>query len=690
MEPTRRKVHSDKRRRQQRKACDLCRRRKVRCDIVDKPSGPCSVCEKSGFECRSTAKWATARQGSVTSRHGFSESHRSPGTSHPDLEPGAVEARDSTISLVGPEHGPSDPPSQLDKTSADLSRADGQEKLAREGLARFFKHGIGAAAWAVFASTKSFRIAYVGTAVSNLVHLVDLHRSFRQPYSSILGDESRPLSGPTGPTGPDTHGSFPESAADGSTGSDRITGGKPLHYPYPPIRQVKSWKPTPSSWGMTQDLVTEVSSFPAREVRDALVTAYFDHIHPFLPIVSKPEFLARYRTPDNPPPLLLFQSVLMAGAHACAHPLVANDRHAVQNRLFRRASMLYHMRHESDRMHLLQAAALFTWHIGDGDTVAGGPWYWAGIAVRIGTGLGAHRRSSQLPSTEMAQYRRCWWSAFFCEVFSALETGRPCAVRAEDIDQQPLQQEDITDTPSTDSAIAEAPGAGPDFLNHLVDLAYIGLDIISINAPARDRIIDIASIDARLGLWSLRSGISTVAEDDDCWTCHLRMHYNLLLLHLHRNLYETSSQSICSAAAQAIVASLEKLTARDELRQCHFTSVSAVTAAGIQFAGEIRAAVTSQTFLVAINALERLSRLLRSTMMLARHWPNAEAVHSVFEELHREYETLVTQRLQGEQVMVPESPPDWNRLLGGEGLHQFSNFTSDQDWMNINSWTELL
>ncbi|KAF9774817.1 hypothetical protein IL306_007147 [Fusarium sp. DS 682] len=588
MDATPQKHLQDKRRRQQRKACDLCRRRKVRCDIVDRPAGPCSVCEKSGLECRSTAKWAVGRQSSVVSRNAFDGDTpaRSPRVSHPDPETGAVE-RDDHLSILGPEG--SSQASRCDKTSSDVPRSDGQEKLAREGLARFFKHGIGAAAWAVFASTKSFRIAYVGTAVSNLVHLVDLHRSFRQPYSSILGDTQRPLSAPTGP---DTHGSFQESA-DGSTGSDRIGGGKPLHYPYPPIRQVKSWKPTPNSW-VTQDLVTEVSSFPAQEVRDALVTAYFDHIHPFLPIVSKPEFLARYRTPDNPPPLLLFQSVLMAGAHACAHPLVANDRHAVQNRLFRRASMLYHMRHESDRMHLLQAAALFTWHIGDGDTVAGGPWYWAGIAVRIGTGLGAHRRSSQLPATEMAQYRRCWWSAFFCEVFSSLETGRPCAVRAEDIDQQPLQREDITDTQSTDLAIAES-GVSPDFLNHLVDLAYIGLDVISLNAPARDCLIDVASIDARLGLWSLRSGISTVAEDDDSWTCHLRMHYNLLLLHLHRNLHEQSSQSICSAAAQAIVTSLEKLIARDELRQCHFTSVSAVTAAGIQFAGEIRAAIAGRT-----------------------------------------------------------------------------------------------
>ncbi|KAM5385581.1 hypothetical protein ACJZ2D_000780 [Fusarium nematophilum] len=656
------------RRRQQRKACDLCRRRKVRCDIVIRPAGPCSVCEKSGLECRSTAKWASPRRSSTSRRaRARSLSTRSPRPSRPEPDLGAGDhARPPSTSPA--------------KTSSD--NPNGQEQLARNGLARFFKHGIGAAAWAVFASTKSFRIAYVGTAVSNLVHLVDLHRSFRQPYSSILGDEHRPLSANAAPDG---HVSLEGPLTD-SSGSDKVGGGKPLHYPYPPIRPLKSWKPSPDVWGTTQDLATEVSSFPAQEVRDALVLAYFEHIHPFLPIVSMPEFIASYRTPDKPPPLLLFQAVLMAGAHACSHPLVANDRHAVKNILFRRASMLYHMRHEADRIHLLQAAALFTWHVGDGDTVAGGPWYWSGIAVRIGCGLGAHRRSSRLPAVEMSQYRRCWWSVFVCEVFSALETGRPCAVRAEDIDQQPLCDEDITDTPGA-AASTDPPEVRPDFLNHLVELAYIGLDVIAMNAPSQERHIDVGSIDARLGLWSLHSGISSVADDDDSWTCHLRMHYNLVLLHLHRNLPEASSQSICAAAAQAIVTSLEQLTSRDELRQCHFTAVSAVTAAGIQFSSEIRTAVTSQTFLVAIHALERLARLLRSTMMLARYWPNAESVHSVFEELHREYETLVTQHLQGEQVMVPEDPPDWNRLLAGEPMQQFTTFASDQDWMNMNGWT---
>ncbi|KAH8667181.1 fungal-specific transcription factor domain-containing protein [Ilyonectria robusta] len=680
---------AQQRRRQQRKACDLCRRRKVRCDIVVRGAEPCTVCEKAGLECRSTTKFAAPRRSLTNARR------RSFDNNVRERSPSGVSRRD--VDRTGEGEPSSLPPltraastplvvTQVKHTEEQTPRSGGQEQLARNGLARFFRHGIGAAAWTIFNATQSFRIAYVGTAVSNLVHLVDLHRSFRQPYASA-GGIHRPLSAAAAQETPlDNPGTGSSSVSD--TGA--VT--KPLHYPYPPIRQPKPWKPNCDIWGIpsAQDLASEVASFPAHDVRDALVLAYFEHIHPFLPIVSMPEFFDSYRSPDKPPPLLLFQAVLMAGAHACSHPLVANDRHAVKNVLFRRASMLYHMRHETDRMHLMQAAALFTWHVGDGDTVAGGPWYWSGIALRIGLGLGTHRHSKHLPQTETSQYRRCWWSVFVCEVFSSLETGRPCAVRAEDIDQLPLCNDDMTDTPGP-TTITLGKDARPDFLNRMVELAYIGLDIMAVNAPSQEKLIDISSINARLGLWSLQSGISSVAENDDSWTCHLRMHYNLVLLHLYRNMStESSSQSICSTAAQAIVTSLEQLAARDEMRQCHFTAVSAVTAVGIQFASEIRTAVTSGVFLVAISALEQLARLLRSTMLLSRYWPNAEAVHNVFEELHQEYEHLVTQHLQGERVIIPESPPDWNRLLAGEPIQPLNDFGADQGWMNIANWTDML
>ncbi|OAA60293.1 acetamidase regulatory protein [Niveomyces insectorum RCEF 264] len=685
------------RRRQQRKACDICRRRKVRCDIELSLGGPCSVCRKSGIKCQSTTQWARPRRRRTTAAENADTAVAAAAAPGRDaLEPGRTPSHTPQARGSGQGVGNSpeacythtrpatnaDPGSLWTATGTSLpslptgmSTAPGrrgggvetqagdalnaenagarQDDLARHGLARFLKQGINAGIWSVFNTSSEFRIAYVGTSVSNLAHLVDLHSSYRREHQPLL--------------------SSPATAAD------PVGLGRALHYPYPPIRSPKSWKPTIEDWGffLAPDLAADVASFPLPEVRDALVTAYFRDVHPTLPVVSKPEFLAAYRTPGHPPPLMLFQAVLMAGATACTHPLVARDRHAVKSILFRRAALLYHTRHETDRIHMMQAALLFTWHVGDGDTISGGPWYWTGTAVRIGYGLGVHRRNPALPALETSQYRRCWWLAFISEVLSALETGRPCAVQAADTDQTLMTERDLTDRDPADTttihaggsgdpfavasptradpsplsayvdtasatmpapSAAEADGAGrtgvngdggmeggrASFINRTVELCFIGLDIIALSAPSQRRLMSVESIDARLGLWSLRAGIisssssiggggsdygignghggaedsrshspgggggdgddnsggpgSSSASSDTALNdtatrdaakierCHLSMYYNLMLLHLHRRYNEAppptpSSRAVCAAAARAIIGSLETLIA---------------------------------------------------------------------------------------------------------------------------------
>ncbi|KAJ6267163.1 hypothetical protein PSV08DRAFT_355673 [Bipolaris maydis] len=347
--------------------------------------------------------------------------------------------------------------------------------------------------------------------------------------------------------------------------------------------------PAPESLAFSRDILADVSSLPAQEVRDALVKAYFDNVHRSFPIISQSAFMDSYSNPQNPPHLLLFQALLFAGAHSCTHPLVAEDCHAVKSVLFRRASMLYHLRRENDRAQLIQAPFLFTWHVSDGDTVASGPWYWSGVAARVGCGLGAHRKKE------------------------VTNLHLPGAVSS-DLDPR------------------------LHLLNRMLELALIGVDVLSANAPPRTEPVDVGKITTRLAVWALQAGLSTASTDhDDSISCLLRIHYNLMLSYFHRTLSTSaSSQKISIVSAHGILISFKKLATMGCIAQCAFTGVGAATAVGYQTVNDICTTIGKGGHLVAIESINRLSRLSRLLERMAEYWPNAESVLTVFQRLHNE------------------------------------------------------
>ena len=232
--------------------------------------------------------------------------------------------------------------------------------LARTALSRFFHNGIDFSDWHIFQVGDDFRLAYIGTTVSNMTHLAELRRTCQdsacqQPFvedglwQQLLVRTGVDLNKKTAP---------------------------PLHYPYPQIRPLSHWNPQVQTMlHSAQDLASDLPSFPVQETRAALVKAYFEHIHPLFPLLTPSTFLHPDGTLRESSSPLLYQAVLLPGAQVCSHPRVVREKARLQSILLRRASMLFHLRHEKDRLHLTQAALLFTWHVPDGDTVAGGPWY---------------------------------------------------------------------------------------------------------------------------------------------------------------------------------------------------------------------------------------------------------------------------------------------------------------------------
>lgn len=153
------------------------------------------------------------------------------------------------------------------------------------------------------------RVVYVGTHTSNLSHLVNL-------------DQQRP---------------------------------QYLIYPHPEIHPTHPWKPE-AAREVEANIRREVNYFPANYIRDNLIDSFFEKINPYFPVIDEDDFRARYVDLENKPPILLIDAVLLAGAHVSCHPEVAPERYAIKMAIFRRAKYLFSIRHENDRMNLVQAA----------------------------------------------------------------------------------------------------------------------------------------------------------------------------------------------------------------------------------------------------------------------------------------------------------------------------------------------
>lgn len=524
------------------------------------------------------------------------------------------------------------------------------QDLVRSGLSQFISISIGvsSSSWDVFDQLERVRIAYIGTEVTNLTHLIDLEHS--------------------------------EAA-------------RVLHHPYPHIKPPLAWRPDVNASDnlRSPNLLQDLCSFPAKDVRDDLVDSFFAYIHPYLPIIDEFEFRNRYNDPQNPPPLLLLQSVLLAGAHASHHPRVAQARSTVMAVLFRRAKTLFDMRHENDRMNLVQAAILFTWHIENADSVSSNSWYWSGVACRIAFGIGMHRDLSRnslgrFPKNDRRLYRRIWWTLFQIESTSALEHGRPSMIHLEDFDQPLLEMDDLRDSNEIINSKIRF-----EYCCRKTELCFIALEVSRLSSPgviahAHPSPTAVQSVNTRLLAWA-RSAISC----NDYESLVLHIFYQTIVIHWHRAsmnkalIGKEQALDICKGASKSILVNFESLATQDLLFKCHFFEVISLTAAAIQTHQEIQSAFEQGQALQAINALNDLDRTLRIAKGLSEYWPNAEAVYKLFKGL---FDKLKASAIDEDGISGMNQPfgnhenglgdINWHEILAYQPLEEPVN----EGWLN--------
>ncbi|KAK6383782.1 hypothetical protein LTS17_003074 [Exophiala oligosperma] len=532
---------------------------------------------------------------------------------------------------------------------SEVSAAQG---LVRSSLSQFFQHGLPSSKWDVFDTSDRMRLAYIGTKVSNLSHLINLDQSSRHflvyPHPEV--HPSPPLT---------SRMNIPSAARDGA-----------------------------------QDIYAPLS----KELRDELIESFFGKIHPIFPVVNEEQFRFKYDHEQDDTPLLLLYAILLVGAHVSQHLKVKRSRSTFKSILFKRGKWLFDLRHENDRQHLVAAALLFTWHLENADTVSMNGYYWSGVACRTAYGIGMHRNilsdpdtPDRMPWRDRRLYRRTWWTLFQVEVMSALEHGRPSMIHLEDFDQGPLDARDFEDFQGAQSTLAPHL----QYCARNVELCCIVLDMLRLTSPGHpktDSRLDLEAFQTRLANWAIGLPMTT-----DFWSLQLQLHYHCVVLHLFRlhnsgpdlALGSINCAELCSGAARAILSVFETMIATKVLDQCYSTGVMALTAAAIYLSKETQRSMTDGAILVALNHVRDLERVFPIATAVSEYWPNADGVLKLFTNLADKFKVLISDQ---QQPPAHQEGFDINTLneINWEDIFAYSyhqQSTGTDDWMN--AWPGL-
>lgn len=185
---------------------------------------------------------------------------------------------------------------------------------------------------------------------------------------------------------------------------------------------------------------------PTREVGDALVSIFFRCFHPGYPVFDRKDFEYRYQ--QGTASLIALHTMCFLAVTVCEDSLLQKiglgTRDQARKTFYMRAKLLYDADYEQDKTILTAVLLLlgFWWQQPQDQKDS---WYWLGNAISLAQTLGMHRTTglSCMKWQTRSLWKRIWWSIYIRDRHAAAALGRPCRIRDEDCDVEPLSEDDF-------------------------------------------------------------------------------------------------------------------------------------------------------------------------------------------------------------------------------------------------------
>ncbi|KAK9239822.1 fungal-specific transcription factor domain-containing protein [Lipomyces kononenkoae] len=658
------KQHVSYRRARASRACEVCHSRKVRCDVTNRM--PCTNCVAFGCECkipdarrrkmsdkrskRKTSELDAALQTSPIRADSKNDNDSLPNSNAHGDHNDFCEEDDSQSGEDGDDEDDDEAQSHDSRPrknrKMDASSEPEQNKSSEIGL----KTGSPAAA-------TSGGLAAATSGMPN-PPMTDQAEAFVRMLSNTAVGNNNPVrrSGRVAYLGSSSNVSLLVQSKAGDT--------EVCHYPLPDELRVGSARLNELD-PEEIEMLNRRGAFllPPRDICDELVECFFTTIHPIVPMINRTQFMRRYNDPQNPPSLLLLQSILLAGTRVCRNPALMDQNGSADMAsltLYKRAKALYDANYEDDRISIVQSLVLLGWWWEGPEDVTKNVFYWTRVALSVAQGFGIHRsvEHSQLSIVDKRLWKRLWWVLFSRDRNVAIALGRPVLINTEDTDVPMLVEGDFI----------EEAGPGPYeyppnrlhvqyFIQSLKLSEIMGLvlrqqfSVASENSRMTNRGPDITHSDMALGSWmnnlpaELRYNFRDRSKHN-FFIALLHLQYYTILCLLHRtnmsqgklqagqvgSSYLTSypSRGIAFQAAHMIAKIIENMAAADELRNVAAFTVYTLFSAMIMFVYQTK----SQSPQVVESAQRAMKVCMDALQEVGKSWMVGRMILRLFEKIN--------------------------------------------------------
>ncbi|KAG7665515.1 CTF1 [[Candida] subhashii] len=401
---------------------------------------------------------------------------------------------------------------------------------------------------------------------------------------------------------------------------------------------------------------------PNKELALDLINAYFEHVHPLMPVINRTLFMKKFNDPDDSPSLMVLHAVLLCGCRVSKNPLLLDSKgtkNLAALTFFRRAKALYEMNYESDPISIIQTLILIGSYWDGPEDVTKNSFYWTRVAVGVAQGFGFQRdvnNNKNLTTSEKRIWRRIWWCLFEKDRNVAIAFGRPVVIDLNDCDVPMLTIDDFNeDDPELDIVSPyEVDETQALYFIHLVKLAEITGIIIkhqysvkSESMKRRNAFSIIEHCDMLMGIWFTNLPhqlVFSLADNDtqNFYSCLLNAQYYNRLYLVHRsnlirmarssstnpNNYKYPSWGISFQSARMISIISKILLDRDQIQYVPAIYVYITFSALVMLIYH----VDSTNPVIASTASDSLFVSRAVLKELVRYWPIAGVLMKLFDK----------------------------------------------------------